>query len=482
MELLERWKTRSLAEALSRNEALLGRLPEERRRELRGAVERIRILEAEAREAGLPGAREFLAVMADLRDAREELARIVEALRLVDPDFLPAGLDAAGIRAVVRALGRPLVYLIVSPLGSLALLLHPRDEIETVWCDLFREADLDRIYEETGGLLEGRDRLRARLGKLSRLGADFAALLAARLRGHPSVVLIPQGRLGLLPLHAAPYRHEGRELCLLDEMEVSQAPSARALGHALARLAGTRPAGDLLAVGNPLPLPEPLLPLEFAATEAAAIGGAFGGRPRLLTGEEAVRREVESALWSAGYLHLACHGQFDPDRPLETGLVLAHGERLTVRDLLDGQPLAEAERPSARLAVLSACESAMIESERVPDEAVGLPAVFLQAGVPGVVGNLWKVDDLSTALLMIRFYEHHLVGDPGPDESTSPAAALRRAQLWLRDATTAELRTKLWDRKGHGFAGAVLRLALEEPAERPFCDPYYWAPFICVGV
>jgi len=221
--------------------------------------------------------------------------------------------------------------------------------------------------------------------------------------------------------------------------------------------------------------------LEFAVTEATVIAAAFAGRSRLLTGEEAVRREVEEALWSAGYLHLACHGRFDPDHPLETGVVLAHGERLTVRDLLDGQPLAEAGRPSARLSVLSACESAIIESKRAPDEAVGLPAVFLQAGVPGVVGSLWEVDDLSTALLMIRFYEHLLSRDSaaGAAGLRTPGAALQRAQLWLRDATTQELLAML---QGRGGGGAVLRLALEEPAERPFRDPYYWAPFVCVGL
>jgi len=246
VELLERWKTRSLAEALSRNEALLGRLPEEQRVAFRRAVERIRFLEAEAREAGLPGARQLSFVLVDLRAAREELAQIVEALRSVESDFLPEGLDAMGIRAVTRSLGRPLVYLITTPRGSLALLLRPQGELEAVWADAFREEDLDSmVYEldEAGELGGSRDHLRERLGRLSRLGAGLAAPLAARLRHHgdPGVMLILGGRLGLLPLHAAPYPLDGREVCLLDELEVSQVPSARALDHALVRLAGTHP-------------------------------------------------------------------------------------------------------------------------------------------------------------------------------------------------------------------------------------------------
>ncbi len=40
----------------------------------------------------------------------------------------------------------------------------------------------------------------------------------------------------------------------------------------------------------------------------------------------------------------------------------------------------------------------------LPDEVIGLPAGFLMAGAPGVVGSLWPVNDISTAPLMERFY------------------------------------------------------------------------------
>jgi CHAT domain-containing protein len=53
-----------------------------------------------------------------------------------------------------------------------------------------------------------------------------------------------------------------------------------------------------------------------------------------------------------------------------------------------------------------------------------------------MVGTLWPVSDVSTALLMCRFYELHLgsaAGQPGP---LSPALALRQAQLWLAQLTT----------------------------------------------
>src|SRR5262245_7492397 len=66
---------------------------------------------------------------------------------------------------------------------------------------------------------------------------------------------------------------------------------------------------------------------------------------------------------------------------------------------------------------------------RLSSEFIGLPSAFLQIGAAGVIGTLWSVDDVSTALLMMRFYELHLAG------RLEPAAALRSAQFWLRDRT-----------------------------------------------
>ena len=86
---------------------------------------------------------------------------------------------------------------------------------------------------------------------------------------------------------------------------------------------------------------------------------------------------------------------------------------------------------AARLAALSACETG-IPGTKLPDEVVGLPTGWLQAGVAGVVASLWSVNDLSTAMLMERFYRLWR------EDGLAPALALRQAQLWLRDSTNRE--------------------------------------------
>jgi hypothetical protein len=112
-----------------------------------------------------------------------------------------------------------------------------------------------------------------------------------------------------------------------------------------------------------------------------------------------------------------------------------------------------------------------------------------QAGVPSVVGTLWSVNDASTALLMVRFYELLL------QDKLAPPEALRRAQCWLRDATNADLDAYLSHHEAfalarqqqaermplsavHTLLGPVLK---GDPNERPYAHPYYWAPFVFYG-
>ena len=91
---------------------------------------------------------------------------------------------------------------------------------------------------------------------------------------------------------------------------------------------------------------------------------------------------------------------------------MAHDEMLTVADLLDKR------LPGARLATLSACETGVVGTN-LPDEVVALPTAFTQAGFAGVVASLWSVADVSTAMLMERFYRLWR------EEGRTPAQALR---------------------------------------------------------
>lgn len=60
-----------------------------------------------------------------------------------------------------------------------------------------------------------------------------------------------------------------------------------------------------------------------------------------LAGEAATKEAVLAALPAHPVLHLSCHGFANSGEPLESSLLLAHDERLTLRDILAVQLGAE---------------------------------------------------------------------------------------------------------------------------------------------
>jgi CHAT domain-containing protein len=130
---------------------------------------------------------------------------------------------------------------------------------------------------------------------------------------------------------------------------------------------------------------------------------------------------------------------------------------------------------------LSACETGVFDFQRAPDEFIGLPAAFLQAGAAGVIGTLWPVDDISTALIMLKFYELYL------GKNIQPALALRRAQIWLRDADALEIDAFLVEMLRSGRLSSdqdlLLRKSLrgDTGGDKPYAHPYFWAAFQFYG-
>ena len=187
------------------------------------------------------------------------------------------------------------------------------------------------------------------------------------------------------------------------------------------------------------------------------------------------------------YIHFACHGKYEPEAPLASAVILAHGKRLTLADLY-----AQAAFEKTRLVVLSACQTAITDFDQLPEEAIGLSAGFLRAGVSGVIGSLWPVDDLSTTLLMIKLYEYQMTGDPEEHICPMPPVqALRQAQIWLRNITNGKL-SHMFDayrKRSPNHRGIDQALAnkkfteytLNPPNSRPFKKSYHWAGFAFYG-
>ena len=494
VQRLEAGRARALGEALARDRAALQEASEADRAAFAAAADQINALEAEGRRgqdtaaATAPEGRSFAERSAELVRAREELTGVIQSIRAYLPGFGGEGLDYPEVAAAASP-ERPLVYLLTTSQGSLALLVPAGSQApapeHAVWLDGFTAEHLDELLvkrrlsgEVSGGYLAGQvtgdlDQLAAAVTEtIEVLRRELLGPVAGRLAdlGMAAATVVPVGRLSLLPLPAA--APEGCTIAL--------APSARALqaaSRALRERAGQAPV--LLAAGNPLPLPAGWHTLRYAGLEVRAIERFFAaGSRRILPEQAATGTAVAQGLPGATHLHLACHGGFDPGEPLDSALYLSGGDRLTLRDLLDG----DLDLSSQQLAVLSACQSGITEFQRVPDEVIGLPAGFLQAGVPGVVATLWPVNDQSTAVLVAEFYRLLLA------EQQDPATALRGACAHLRDSTAGDLAE--WFERRYDDSGSTDLAAYEaaadlrsrpDPAERPYADPVYWAGFVYSG-
>ncbi|MEC4806635.1 MAG: CHAT domain-containing protein, partial [Jaaginema sp. PMC 1080.18] len=304
------------------------------------------------------------------------------------------------------------------------------------------------------------------------------------------LILIPHRFLHLFPLHALPVtrtdpnsKEDQTTQSLQDWFSngVNYAPNCQLLRQAQNR---HRPHFDrLFAIQNPTQ------DLAFTDIEVEALQPYFNPH-HILKHAEAQKAALN--LDNAHCAHFSCHGYFNFNNPLLSALILANselsppppqdnpnrylpqangkyldlGQCLTLTDIL------QLNLRECRLVTLSACETGQVQLDST-DEYISLASGFILAGASAVVSSLWAVNDLSTALLMIRFYQNLKNGETVP-------LALQHAQTWLREATKADLTT--WAssclRPAVQFA---LRSYLRNAEEVPFQSPYYWAAFYAVG-
>jgi CHAT domain-containing protein len=334
------------------------------------------------------------------------------------------------------------------------------------------QARLERVFERGGQCLRDLtpDRGR-RLRDPFVLRALYHLLIepaAQKIAGYRRLCIIPHGALHYVPFHALMASDTPRPWLIDDVLgqEIIYAPSATVLlDYCQAKPVNPGRRAIVFHFGRDL---------RYARQEAATMAALLDAQT--VSGEQANREAVMGQSVGCALVHFACHGSFDATAPLESGLDMADG-RLTAIEVM------QRLRLQAELVTLSGCETG--QSHRHDgEELIGLARAFIYAGAPSVLVSLWAVDDVSTAILMERFYG-------GLAEGRTPADALRRAQRAVKAVTVDDLR--LW-LAGAGLSPAacdaeITRLdaigqstpAEEGRARRPFEHPYFWAPFLLVG-
>lgn len=300
-----------------------------------------------------------------------------------------------------------------------------REEVETAVerfrNDLARHADPPVLQEDGAALY---DRLIAPLGELP-----------------PSVVLVPAGSLHRLPFAALYDRGSGRYLVEVATLGVSPSASlyARSLARdrALGRTPGSGGPPTALVLGAPA-LPRSLAggdePLEAAARESERIAALYPSRPgQPYLGATATEARFLTDGGACDVVHVAAHAQVNLDRPERSRILLADDPAHPDDGALYAYEIQQHRFPRTRLVVLAGCETAggaTLGSEGV----ASLARPFLAAGVPAVVGSLWRVEDEPTAELMVRFHRRLLQG-------RSAAEALQAAQVELLAGDDPTLRS-----------------------------------------
>jgi hypothetical protein len=280
--------------------------------------------------------------------------------------------------------------------------------------------------------------------------------------GRPErLVLLPDGPLSVLPLHAASVPDEAgvlRPLCT--QAVVIYAPTAVVLRSCQARAAEMGAALPARFTG----VADPGAELRGTSPELRAAAGFFAAA-EIISHDATPRRvmdavRADAATGAPWVVHLACHAHAEISDPLSGYFQLAPGPegRLRLADLL-GTGLGH-----ARAAVLSACETGTLGSAD-PDQYVSLAAGFVQIGAAGVIGTLAPVADPVALMVTRRFYE------AWARQPADPAKALSDAQRWLAAADAAAIRALLSD---------VYPEASPLDAAR-YGQPGHWAPFFFLG-
>jgi CHAT domain-containing protein len=257
---------------------------------------------------------------------------------------------------------------------------------------------------------------------------------AARLAGKSRIRIVPDGPLWELPFHTLT-SPAGRYW--IEDVTLSWAPSFTALRDLRARPASA--STRLLAMGDPVR--EGVERVSETARQVQLISAAYGKEnTAAFTGADATEARFRREAESAGILHLATHGVLDAGSPMYSRLVFSTSPG-DDDGYLEAWELMRLKL-NARLAVLSACETARGQTAQ-GEGIIGLNWALFVAGVPSTVVSQWKVEAASSTSLLVSFYRHM-------KRQPSLATALRAA-------------------------------ALETKADPRYEHPFYWAPYILVG-
>lgn len=182
-------------------------------------------------------------------------------------------------------------------------------------------------------------------------------------------------------------------------------------------------------------IPEALLEVEMLKNK---FEGTF--RVKGKASESNFKKDIQN---NFAVVHLAMHSIMDKEKPLLSALAFAETQDTLEDDFLQAYEISQLDLQT-NLVVLSACETGVGKLEQ-GEGMMSLARSFMYAGTPSLVVSLWRINDLSTAVLMELFYKYLSRGE-------NKARALQSAKKEYLAKVTGEA-----------------------------SHPAYWAPFVQLG-
>ena len=322
------------------------------------------------------------------------------------------------------ASGGPVAIVNASQYGCDALVvLHDRDPVHiplrTTQQDVRDlSTDLRRMTSNARRADVKRD-LAVFLRKLwDQIVSPIADFLQTTVPPQSRIWWCPTAEFSLLPLHAAsPYRRG--QLGFSDLYVSSYTSTLSALirtrrpGLSNAVNDGTR----IVAIGQANAVGE--TKLFSVSSELAIVGQCVDGLATFtqIQGSESCISRVAEEIGRNQWVHFACHGIPNREKPFESAFAL-HDGRFTI------QRITQCEPQDPQFAYLSACHTTVGDKES-PDEVIHLASATQFAGFRSVIGTMWAVDDGHTNQITSTFYRH-MVDESGRLDYTRAAYALNR--------------------------------------------------------
>lgn len=269
--------------------------------------------------------------------------------------------------------------------------------------------DLSNSYSAQFDSLEGAETSFMALMDDVYLALDFARLLNLLPSRISRLTLVPDGLLNKIPF--ASLRHKGKFLIERYVIELRQraiSPNSRLQAPRQAAIIG-------VGAGSALVAPLPTVTSEIESLTEVLLERHW--TVQHLLEKDATRDSLLSAMSSSSIMHIATHGKFYEQSPLDSSIHMGKGPPVLLRDVLNvTHPV------SVQLMMMTSCWGAV---SRTLDNkwVIGFPEAFGISGIRSVVANLWEVDDSVCAEFVREFYLHfHRKGS---------CASLRKAQLRL---------------------------------------------------